>query len=804
MNEKQVFVSPTDLIESVLESENWDLGSLELKQHGLDRCPNAVAWMTQPKFGMFSPWPRQIQFATKLFEDFCPDCSVMSIVDDMWGCSLEEINRNVVFLQHGVCPNCGKNRNHFKAEQKHFGRNELVGIAGQRCLDPCTRVLTPQGDLSLLSIREGDILLDVGYTQTSVKKCWFSEQSGYFTIVIKLWGETSKQLELACSHEHAWILPTGEVVPTTELKAGQLLSVVSSVFKCAEIIHIAKHRLPVVMIDIETESGTFLHESGLVLHNSGKTFFTGVCSNYITHRYLSLDGQCSAHYDLRNTLLHATFVAGDKSQVAETSWGAFVSELKVSQWYKQYFDYLKTESKRLGVELHKFDPDSYLWFANKQLLLTFRAGSKVGLRGRTRFIGSIDEFGWMSSSRSAIIRSGPDIYDALSNSLETIRNNVEARWADGKFDLPTAYMLNVSSPRIEDDPIMSLAAKNKYNPKAYIFHYATWDINPMFKRESLKARMESEPLVVMRDFGARPGVGRDVLFPNAEIIEAIIDENAINCIEYEAERHDVVIKDAVYPYIKALLKNAKAPRTHPYCLACDAGESGNNFGMLLCSLEDDKTIVNGGILLKPRPADGGRVATIHFPSVLETILDFKKFFIELELVMFDRWQSTSIVQDLRDKKVDAMRYSLKYADFKTFKQRVLEHKISIPNPEISFKHIMLETLQGNTPIAHLVKQLRTVRDTGRAVVKPLGDSSDGNDDLMRCLVLADWALHFYSRRFTRRANQGGQVLNRDSKGAIVHRNLNNFRETQASSGLQSKDSVEGQFGQLVTYQKRRT
>ena len=791
-------LDPNSLIDAVLSSD-WDLGELELKQNDLERCPNSVAWMTENKFGGFQPFPRQIQFATQLFEDYCPNCSDLNVVNDMWGLSLSEIQSKVSLLQLGVCPHCKGNRNDFKKSGAHTFKHELIGIAGQRCLDGETQVLRLRDSVAiptkLSELEPGDLLLDRNGT-TEVKKLLKTKQDGYFDITFKVPGLSSRLCTVRCGHEHVWVTNRGEL-PAAALTLEDDLVCKEGVYP---IVAISRHHFPCEMWDLETESGTFYHESGVLLHNSGKTFITAVFCSYLTHKFLCLDGVASNHYKgMRNTLLMGTFVASDKTQVEETTWGNFSVEVKKSIWYQAYFEFLRSESKRLNVKLLDFKND-YLWFPNKRIMLSYAAGNFSSLRGRTRFIGSIDELGWLESNASAKRSNAKEIYAALNNSLRTVRSSAYNMRAEGKYDLPTGYMFNVSSPSAEDDPIMTLAANSKTDPQALIFHYPTWEIRPDITRESLRGEFEKNPMGAQRDFGALPGIGRHIFLPNPEIMDASIQEDRSNCFTYDEEQFSQSIKATTYHYVKVLLKQLRATRTLPYCLGMDAGETGNGFALTLSSLSnEDETIVHGGILISPKALLSGEVATVHFPSALDLVKEIRKH-VPLEMVVIDRWQSTSFVHELRDLGIEARRYSLKYNDFRNFKSRFLERKIKYPAPEIPFKHIMLEKLDDQMPIAMLLKQTRTVRDTGRAVTKPTND----DDDLFRTVVLADWAMQMFKQQFLRRAiggYAGGSAqfgVQRQSRDTIYHtRQLNEqFAQRQQKSQL-----GQGSFVQSV---KKRT
>ena len=720
-------VDPIKLIEQALLA-NWDTSELESCKLDIEQAPNSIQFMVGSQFKGMSPWPRQIEFALKLFEDYCPYCSDMTIVNDCWGRSLDSIRSRVQFLEFGKCPNCKKTRLDFWANEKHYGKQELIGIAGQRCLDPNLMVEAANGTLIPLSrVEKGCLLRDRKGALTTVTKVWRVKESGYFKIFIRLPNQSI--FPLICGHEHAFITKRG-VIPASELVIEDVTEFGET---WAEICEIEKYpNQPIQLIDIETSSGTFLHSSGLTLHNSGKTLLVATLSSYILHKYLCLDGLPYSRYGLRNTLLVGTFVAADNKQVSETTWSQFISEILDSPWFKTYFAMLKDEEKRTGIEYYKLNTEYYLAFKHKKLLFTPSTGDYIGLRGRTRIISSIDELGWLESNERAKRRAGTEIYTSLNNSLKTIRSAADKRHLEGLYDLPTAYMFNVSSPQAEDDPIMVLKSRSGTAKKTYCFHFPTWDINPNIPLTDFEEDMKKDPVKVMRDYGAQPGAGKNIYLPNAEAIFTSIDEKRVSGLKTHKDFLDLDIKNIHYTHVHPVLDHIQLDRTTPYILVGDAGESNNSFSLMICSLEESVTVCNGGVVIQPVGLPSGKIATVHFPSVLTFILAISKV-ITLRKVIFDRWQSTFIIQALRDSNIDAEKFSLKYEHFKIFKQRIYEERVRLLQPEIPFDRIMLQHLDDKMPSALLIKQLRTVRDNGRAVMKPAAE----DDDLFRCLVLAD-------------------------------------------------------------------
>ena len=59
---------------------------------------------------------------------------------------------------------------------------------------------------------------------------------------------------------------------------------------------------------------------------------------------------------------------------------------------------------------------------------------------------------------------------------------------------------------------------------------------------------------------------------------------------------------------------------------------------------------------------------------------------------------------------------------------------------------MLQNIEDNMPVARLLKQMRTVRDNGKTILKP----QNADDDLFRCVVLADYFMNINQVKFNAR------------------------------------------------------
>ena len=97
---------------------------------------NVVQFFESRKYCGYELYPRQLMILSKLFDDVCLKCSDMTFFDNI---AVDEhrsdIARHVKFLEHGVCPNCRKNRmellDHYAPEHWEL-HNEMILLVGMR------------------------------------------------------------------------------------------------------------------------------------------------------------------------------------------------------------------------------------------------------------------------------------------------------------------------------------------------------------------------------------------------------------------------------------------------------------------------------------------------------------------------------------------------------------------------------------------------------------------------------------------------------------------------------------------------
>jgi hypothetical protein len=375
---------------------------------------------------------------------------------------------------------------------------------------------------------------------------------------------------------------------------------------------------------------------------SGKTALAGgVIFPYILHRFLKITNPTRYLGLMPNTMLQMTMVAVTATQAYETLWLATSGTIKSAPWFKEYHKALREEEKIKGLTPGSLISvlDTFIWYGNKKISVTYQAADGKALRGRTRIAAGIDELAHFNSSKSVVRANPEETYTALDNSLRTVRNSTDALWAKGDYDVPTAYMLNISSPRSQYDKMMRLLKQAETDIRKVAFHYASWEASPVMPRESLKSVEFSTPIIFWRDFGAQPPLADSPFMNNKNSIYNIkSNKNPVFTTK------PIYVKDKAGngKFIAAELTSCDIDKQTARIVTCDAGESGNCFAISLHHIEtnDNETqiILDGTVSVAPEKIpELDSTVTVHFPTMFEIILQLSKNF-NVEYVVYDRWQ----------------------------------------------------------------------------------------------------------------------------------------------------------------------
>lgn len=467
----------------------------------------------------------------------------------------------------------------------------------------------------------------------------------------------------------------------------------------------------------------------------------GLIATYQLVRYLALPNPSRFFNLMANQMLHGTFVAVTATQCYDTLWQAFKDRVDNGPWFAMYHSFLKTEAARLGKEALYDSKDTYVWYGHKQLSFSFCGPDIRTIRGRTRILTSIDEIAWFdvqaeaSNPTTKVRLNAQETHEALVKSLRTIRSAAVRLRSDQSLDPPDGINADISSPSSINDAIMRGLRSSVSDPTIYSFHYATWEMNPNIPLDSLRDEMRN-PEAFERDYAAVPPLGANQFIGSVSAVNKCASgPSQTQHGTWEEKRfRDQFGDETIYLSVRPLRDKQK-----PRMLTIDTGLTNNSFALTVWSFDValKRPVCDMALECMPRQSESERIS-VNFPLMFEHAIVPLLQNMWICLVVYDRWQSVEAMQRIRkDHRVEAVQYSLRYADFTQVRARVLDSLLVLPKLELQLDNLRrddrpFDQIIRNYPVTHMAVQLLTVREAGRRVIKPL----NGTDDLFRCLCLA--------------------------------------------------------------------
>lgn len=490
--------------------------------------------------------------------------------------------------------------------------------------------------------------------------------------------------------------------------------------------------------------------------SSKTSMIAGFAGTYVLHRMLGIP-DISKWFGLKpNQKIYGTLVAQTKDQAIKYPWADFYQTYQGSRWFQEYNSALTAISKAEGWDV---DPvkmrDTFVEYRHKQVYFGAEGPNKRTLRGATRFFGGIDEFGWFSQDDSRETASADETMDALKNALRTLRSATRNRVEKKGWVNPVSIMCaKTSSPSHVGDPILSAIQAGRTLSKSFVLHAATWEFNPTVPQSDLREEFAQDYDKAMRSYGAVPPLAQAPFHVrSAEFFEALsLDRPQLFRHKIETYTDKTGIQ-YLMPKLGFLPKDDGIPRV----LSVDPGSTNNSFAITLAHLEPDSSPHLDAIVhIEPRKDERGSILRVHFQKTLENCILPLLGHYNVVAVVYDRWQSISHIQQIRDFKpfadrcveiqkanpkmvegrskiptiAGAYEQTLRFADFQNFDGRLSE--VRVPKLERPFSSVRdnLEAALFEAPVLSLLFQMATVRVSGTKVIKP----AQGDDDIYRAFV----------------------------------------------------------------------
>lgn len=465
---------------------------------------------------------------------------------------------------------------------------------------------------------------------------------------------------------------------------------------------------------------------------SGKSAGFGMYATYLMHRVIKMEKPNEVLGLLKANVLQGTFVALTFRQALDTLWEPFYGHLLEAPWFVEYHSMLLDVEHRTGEELLKLK-DTFVFYRHRRINVYPAGPDKRVLRGRTRFLGGIDELGWFQSGAEAaknIKMNANEVYIALERSLLTVRSAAAKVIKRGFYNVPFGYFINISSPSNARDKIMELVRKSNGSRRMLGLQSPTWKMNPHVPRSALAEEFRKDPTAAMRDYGAQPPLTDSPFISGPDKLESVFSKKThVLDIVYKTTK----AKDRSASELYAELSNISTV-TRPSVLSLDAGYSNNSFAFAVGHRSKDGYPVISAVG-EVIPTPGIRINhSLMYSNLLSEVIAMRN----IVLCAADRWNSLKILADMEQEfGMEKTQYSLKYVDMQLFKSHIEDKQIILPKPKrpiaeiLKYNHSDYPNCFKHKPDEHLILQLLTVQDTGNSVIKGEGLT----DDILRAVML---------------------------------------------------------------------
>lgn len=478
--------------------------------------------------------------------------------------------------------------------------------------------------------------------------------------------------------------------------------------------------------DIEVEDAHAFVGNGMYVHNSTSM---GLIVSYHMHQLLKLK-DVSRFYNLKQGQILYGHLVGIRYSDAKTNvWDPIVSSIEDSPWFSLYHSILGAAAAKRGEEEYFRFKDTYAYYRGSGLYISPASPSRRSLRGKTRFMFTIDELAHFSSDEKLVNISGLEVWRALSRSAQTVRLEHYKLRKKRVINVPTAIGVAISSPYEVTDPIMQLY--NKPTKKQYSVLYPTWEFNPDMTYEFLEPEFERNPESAWRDFGCRPPYSAASFVSDIKLFGSVINKQ----MSAAYRQQTIVLNRGTRKAMLGLkLKRRWADTQIKKLMAIDAGATLNAFAVAVVHLDSNNRVIYDVLLeLTPKAK-----IPISFTAMYDAVILPIAKEMNVGVLTSDRWQNKKIMSDLeRDvPSLMTIEHKLKYSELVSWREALINGDFYMPRPELKAKEILYPENDStfiDKPVAsYIYESLRVVDIPGKRVDKP----TEGNDDMFRAAALA--------------------------------------------------------------------
>lgn len=483
---------------------------------------------------------------------------------------------------------------------------------------------------------------------------------------------------------------------------------------------------------------------GVVGMRGGKTVTASIICSYIEHRiytyHYTTDGGIARLFDqMPHQPFEMTFIASSDVQSKDTVWAHFIGRRQQSPWLQRYIRWLKVIEKNTpkiaGLKAMEYI-EKEKEIDNAHLNLTFNSmnSNSSGMAGRTRIAAAVDELSRFQNSDSRL--SADEAYRVLENSLKTLRSMSD------RLKLPSFFgaMISITSPIAAEDKAMRMLKQAPDLKRMYAFHYPTWMFNPYQPRSAFDDDYIKDPLGAERDFGANPPAAANPLIDDPERYKkAAVDVNLVpSAVIRYYDRQDQVGNT----YKAAKLDQADLKTDADRYIVFDAGLTFDTFAGAAAhgewwdvpGVDQPVWVTVYDWVLRIVPEGHPVRKDVWFDSVMDIVYPLKQKH-RIARIEFDRWNSATLIQSIRDIGLEAEQKGTTVQDFIKYVADAYTGRVRMLSPGGDVTRVSPELLDGPAAAIYELERLERSPDLRRVFNPNKGQRRGWNsDDVAQCIV----------------------------------------------------------------------
>lgn len=220
----------------------------------------------------------------------------------------------------------------------------------------------------------------------------------------------------------------------------------------------------------------------------------------------------------------------------------------------------------------------------------------------------------------------------------------------------------------------------------------TWVMNSRRSFAAFKAELARNPVRAGMRYGCKSAQGEESYIGQPELFESKLNRG----------RHHPLLPDGTFaPWFK--------PQFRDYFIHCDLSAKRDSTGLAVCHWEPRAEKIVVDLMLQRKVPIGGQLL---IADMRRFILMLDKVGFSLFLVSFDRWQSLDTIQQLQNRGIAAIQFSVDIKAYDTFLDLLEGDSLDIYN------------------YVQFVEEMKALVSDGKKVEHPVG----GSDDVAQAVV----------------------------------------------------------------------